>query len=145
MLWEIPSLADQIREHSSCLSPMLGPAMQVLSSAATGVVPVSITEFSVPSGTLYYGQALQYGAEVTSNPLFPGPFYWYNGTQAIATLPSLDNATTSGAFENGIVSPLCLTPSGWLAGACANATAPQHVCRTTIACRCNHFRHLHWI
>ncbi|CAK0738199.1 hypothetical protein CVIRNUC_001008 [Coccomyxa viridis] len=74
----------------------------VLQSVATGIVPVSITEFSVPPGTLYYGQALQYGAEVTSNPPFPGPFYWYNGTQTIATLPSLDNATTSGAFENGI-------------------------------------------
>ena len=117
--------------------------MQVLQSAATGVVPVSITEFSVPSGTLYYGQALQYGAEVTSNPLFPGPFYWYNGTQAIATLPSLDNATTSGAFENGIVSPVCQKALGWLAYASGNATAGQHACRTTIACQCTHFRHLH--
>lgn len=105
---------------------MLGLAIQVLQSVATGIVPVSITEFSVPPGTLYYGQALQYGAEVTSNPPFPGPFYWYNGTQTIATLPSLDNATTSGAFENGIVSHLCHAPLGWLACACARATAGQY-------------------
>ena len=99
----------QAQLSSECILK-IRPAMQVSQSAATPIVPVSITEFSVPSGTLYYGQALLYGAEVTTDQLFPGPFYWYNGTQIIATLPSLGNATTSSESQNGIVSPLCQAP-----------------------------------
>lgn len=116
--------------------------MQVVQSAATGIVPVNITQFSVTSGTLYYGQAQPYGADVTSNPLFPGPFYWYNGTQITATLPSLDNATTSGVFENGIVSQPYQSP---LSRHCAsaNVTGGQHACRSNLPCQCTHFRHLH--
>lgn len=64
---------------------------------------VNITQFSRSSGTIFYGQNQTYGAVVTSSPLFPGPFLWQNGTQTIATLPSLSNATSSGVFLGGVV------------------------------------------
>ena len=71
-------------------------------------VTVGITSFTVTSAMLYYGQNQTYGADVTSSPLFPGPFLWQNGTQTIATLPNLDSATTSGVFNGGIVSTYAL-------------------------------------
>ncbi|CAL5223963.1 g6569 [Coccomyxa viridis] len=74
-------------------------ALVVGSSAQT--VPVNITQFSVTSPTITYGQNQSYGAVVTSNPLFPGPFLWQNGSQTIATLSSLSNATSQGVFLGG--------------------------------------------
>ncbi len=75
---------------------------QVIGSSAQ-TVPVNITQFSVTSPTITYGQNQSYGAVVTSNPLFPGPFLWQNGTQTIATLSSLSNATSEGVFLGGAV------------------------------------------
>lgn len=66
---------------------------------------MSITQFSVTSPTITYGQNQTYGAEVTSSPIIPGPFLWQNGTQTIATLSSLSNATTQSVFLGGEVKP----------------------------------------
>jgi hypothetical protein len=89
--------------------------VQVAASSAQNVA-VNITSFSVTSAMLYYGQNQTYGAEVTSEPLIPGPFLWRNATHTIATLPNLDDATTSSVFEDGIVSaphppPCALSPT----------------------------------
>ena len=78
--------------------------MQVAGTYAQ-TVPVNITQFTVTSPTITFGQNQSYGAVVTSNPLFPGPFLWQNGTQTIATLSSLSNATSEGVFLGGAVSP----------------------------------------
>ena len=78
--------------------------MQVVGSSAQ-TVPVNITQFSVASPTVTYGQNQTYGAVVTSSPLFPGPFLWQNGTQTIATLSSLSNATSQSVFLGGEVKP----------------------------------------
>ena len=82
---------------------MLCTCSQVVGSSAQ-TVPVNITQFSVTSPTITYGQNQSYGAVVTSNPLFPGPFLWQNGSQTIATLSGLSNATSQGVFLGGAVS-----------------------------------------
>ena len=76
---------------------------QVVGSSAQSV-PVNITQFSVTSATITYGQNQTYGAVVTSQPFIPGPFLWQNGTQTIATLanPST-NASSFAVFLGGAV------------------------------------------
>ena len=86
-----------------------------VSGVSAQTVPVNITQFSVTSSSIIYGANQTYGAVVTSNPLFPGPFLWKNGSQTIATLPSLSNATSEGVFLGGAVKPqTCLSTSAML-------------------------------
>ena len=75
--------------------------------STTSVPQVNVTMQNGPfNPIILYGLMPDFSATLLSNGSIPSscPFLWMNGTQTIANLPTLAQASTSSAIQGGLVS-----------------------------------------